>query len=443
MPVVRFSVRSHAAAALALVLLVGSCSGGGSSSRPPGLIRGPYLQLGTSTSVVVRWRTGRQSESCVRYGTAPGVLDFEVLDPAPKRDHEVALTGLDPETTYYYSVGTRNETLAGGDGFLFTTAPIPGTSRPVLVWVLGDSGTANARAEAVRDAYSTFTGAARPDVWLMLGDNAYDSGTDSEYQDVVFEMYPEFLRTTVLWPALGNHDGITADSSSGTGPYYDIFTLPENGEVGGLPSGTEAYYSFDFANVHFVCLDSHETDRSPGGAMLTWLENDLAATTREWIIAYWHHPPYSKGSHDSDVEFSLVEMRTNVVPVLEDAGVDLVLAGHSHSYERTFLIHGHHGPSTTLTADMVIDGGDGRPDGDGAYLRPSAGMPPRDGTVYCVAGSSGRTSGGSFDHPAVFVAFDMLGSLVIRVDGPRLDVEWIDTHADVRDHFSLIKNTGP
>ena len=106
------------------------------------------------------------------------------------------------------------------------------------------------------------------------------------------------LRQTVLWPTLGNHDGRSADSATQSGPYYDIFTLPKNAQAGGLASGTEAYYSYDVGNVHFICLDSDDTDRSTSGPMMAWLDEDLAATTQQWIIAYWHHPPYSKGSHN-------------------------------------------------------------------------------------------------------------------------------------------------
>ena len=61
--------------------------------------------------------------------------------------------------------------------------------------------------------------------------------------------------------------------------------------------------------MHFVCLDSQESSRSTTGPMFTWLRQDLAATTAEWVIAFWHHPPYSKGSHDSDTETQLREMR--------------------------------------------------------------------------------------------------------------------------------------
>ena len=81
--------------------------------------------------------------------------------------------------------------------------------------------------------------------------------------------------------------------------------------------------------------------------MLTWRENDLAETTQKWIIAYWHHPPYTKGSHNSDSESRLVDMRENALPILESSGVDLVLSGHSHSYERSYQLHGHYGTSGT------------------------------------------------------------------------------------------------
>ena len=272
--------------------------------------RGPYLQQGTPTSVIVQWRTATATDSRVRYGDAPGNLTGIVDVAGSTTEHAATLTGLTPDTTYYYSIGTTAAVLAGDDaGHFFLTSPVAGTPKPTRIWVLGDSGTANANAQAVANAYANFTGSIHTDLWLMLGDNAYNSGTDSEYQAAVFDTYPGMLRTSVLWPTLGNHDGTSANSSTQTGPYYNIFTLPTSGEAGGLASGTEAYYSFDYGNIHFICLESHETDRSPDGAMLTWLQQDLADTVQEWIIAFWHHPPYTKGSHNSDTENQLIEMR--------------------------------------------------------------------------------------------------------------------------------------
>ena len=406
-----------------------------SSASAETVTRGPYLQTATPTSVVVKWRTDVPTDSQVSYGTLLGHLTKQVADTTVATEHEIRLTGLSPDTTYYYAIGSTVQILAGDDAeHFFDTAPTPGTGIPVRVWVIGDSGTANDNARAVRDAYRGFNGNAYTDVWLMLGDNAYSDGTDSQYQKAVFDMYPSILRQTPLWPTLGNHDGNSADSDTQTGPYYDIFTLPRLGEAGGVASGTEAYYAFDYANIHFICLDSHDSDRSPGGAMLTWLENDLAATTQKWIIAYWHHPPYSKGSHDSDSSGTLTQMRENVLPILESYGVDLVLSGHSHSYERSFQIHGQYGHSDMYSeSEHLIDGGDGRVDGDGAYSKDTV------GAVYVVAGSSGKTSGGSLNHRVMYLSLNQLGSLVLDIAGDRLDLNFIDAVGSVRDYVTMLK----
>ena len=338
-------------------------------------------------------------------------------------EHEIRLTGLAADTTYYYSIGSSSTTLAQGNDYFFVTPPVG--AKPTRIWVIGDSGTANSNAAAVRDAYLNYTGGQYTDLWLMLGDNAYGEGTDSQYQDAVFDMYPSLLRQTVLWPTLGNHDGHTASSSSQTGPYYDIFALPVMGEAGGTASGTEAYYAFDYGNIHLVCLNSYDVDRSTSGAMLTWLENDLANNTKDWILAFWHHPPYTKGSHSSDSEGALIDMRENALPILEDYGVDLVLSGHSHSYKRSIFVDGHYGHSSTLGSSMIVDGGSGREDDTGAYMKSAMGPVPHEGTVYAVTGSSGKISGGSLNHPVMFVSLNVLGSMVIDVDDGRMDVVFL------------------
>ena len=427
------------AAALILALTVFTTT----TAEGQTVTRGPYLQLGTPASVVVRWRTSSPTNSRVLYGDAPGNLTSSASDAAVTTEHLVTVSGLLPGTRFFYAVGTSSQVLAGDDAsHFFVTSPPADSTGPLRCWVLGDSGTADANARAVRDAYSAFAGSVHTDLWLLLGDNAYPDGTDAQYQAAVFSMYPDMLRKSVLWPTLGNHDGHTADSATQTGPYYDMFTLPRSAEAGGLASGTEAYYSFDFANIHFVCLESYETDRSTNGAMLRWLDEDLARTTKQWVIAFWHHPPYSKGSHNSDTEIELVEMRQNALPILEGHGVDLVLSGHSHSYERSFLIDGHYGVSSTFSASMKVGGGDGRTDGNGAYSKVAPGPSPHAGAVYVVAGSSGQVSGGLLNHPAMFISINRLGSMVLDVSGSRLDAAFLDSSGAVADHFTMLKGAG-
>ncbi|HYM82422.1 MAG TPA: metallophosphoesterase [Candidatus Limnocylindria bacterium] len=411
-----------------------------SYTTTPGITRGPYLQTGSHNQVKVRWRTNVATDGRVRYGLTAGNLNLTASNATATIEHELALTGLAPNTTYYYSIGTIAQTLAGDVTYRFVTAPAPATHKPTRIWVIGDSGTGSGAAAAVRDAYSAYTGVRSTDLWLMLGDNAYQTGTDAQYQTGVFDMYPVILRQSVLWPTRGNHDQIHAGPDN---DYYDLFTLPTAGQAGGLASGSEAYYSFDYGNIHFICLDSEGTSRTVGGAMAQWLRNDLAATPRDWVIAYWHHPPYSRGSHDSDDSLDsggrLKDMRMNFLPILDSAGVDLVLTGHSHSYERSFLVNGHYGVSSTLTSAMIRDGGDGRPAGDGAYAKATLGTGPNEGAIYAVAGSSAQVGGGTLNHPVNVISLNELGSMVLDVNGSRMDARFLSSTGQVRDSFTIIK----
>jgi Calcineurin-like phosphoesterase/Purple acid Phosphatase, N-terminal domain len=406
--------------------------------------RGPYLQLGTPTSITVRWRTDSTNVSRVIYGASLSALNFTNTDSVPTTEHEVRLTGLSPDTRYYYAIGDAATVLMGNDtNTFFVTAPLPGTAHPTRIWAIGDSGEANGNQAAVRDAYYQFTGTNHTHLWLMLGDNAYYSGTDSEYQRQLFDSFGSLLRKSVLWPTLGNHDTAFSTEFTTNYPYFSMFTLPANGEAGGVASGTEHYYSFDYGNIHFVCLDSMTADRSPNGAMANWLRTDLAANTNAWLIAFWHHPPYSKGSHNSDAEIELAEMRQNFVPILEDGGVDLILCGHSHCYERSYFMDGNYGPSPTLnTNTMFINSGSGREtNGAGAYMKPEGGPIGHQGAVYVVAGSGSSAEGGSLNHNAMYVSLNLLGSMVIDITSNRLDALFLRDTGETNDCFSIVKGS--
>jgi hypothetical protein len=174
--------------------------------------------------------------------------------------------------------------------------------------------------------------------------------------------------------------------------------------------------------------------------MSIWLESDLQANTNQWIIAYWHHPPYTKGSHDSDTETELIEMRQNILPILEAYGVDLVLTGHSHAYERSFLLNGHYGFSTNLTPAMILNSGKGREEEiGGAYIKPRGYDIPNRGAVYTVAGSSGQTSGGSLNHPAMCVSTNVLGSMLLNIGSNRLEAVFLRETGATNDHFTIVK----
>lgn len=432
-----------------LVLLIVALLFDAAAASALDLTRDPYLQTATPTSIIIRWRTDEPSMSLVHYGTAPTNLHSIAGDLEEKTEHIVELGGLNPGTKYYYSVGDLEEELAWGPEYHFFTHPIPGSRKPTRIWVVGDSGTFGigvGNQIGMRDAYYEFAGNRPTDVMLALGDNAYYYGTDEEYQVSFFNLYSALFRKTALWSTIGNHETYSPVEGNQL-PYFNMFSFPRFGEAGGVPSGTEKYYSFDYGNIHFVCLDSELSDRTRLGAMLTWLQADLEANISDWIIAFWHSPPYSKGSHDSDSLFdnfgNMTDMRANAVQLLESYNVDLVLSGHSHIYERSHLINGHYGFSSSLTPQMIRDAGSGRPEDTGAYRKPSDGPGANQGAIYVVAGCSGHATFQTGHHPVMYFDELEIGSLVIDINGNRLDAKFLRETGAIDDHFTILKGVAP
>ena len=421
----------------------------GLRAQGPVLVRGPYLQSASPSALTVCWRTSLAGTGRVRCGTAGDKLNLVFEEAVPGTDHAVRLTGLTPATHYFYAVELDAAVLATGEGFHFYTPPVVGSVAPVRFWVLGDAGTQGIYQQRVRDAFAPVHAQRRADFWLMLGDNAYYSGTDQQYQAAVFDMYPDYLKTLPLWSCIGNHETYGGADENGKFAWDNIFSFPTAGECGGVPSGTERYYSWNYGQIHFIALDSMTASRASDGPMAQWLTADLEANLQPWVIAFWHHPPYTKGSHNSDFEGDLVQIRGSLLPILESHGVDLVLCGHSHAYERSFLINGHYGLSGTFNSSHIKGAGSGREDVGGPYYKAGAGMAPNQGAVYVVAGSSGQVGGGALDHPAHFIGLRQLGSVVVDVNGTRMDVKFL-RDAEVPgaapvfgDWFSIVKGVEP
>ncbi len=414
---------------ISLVLLFGPLF---TTSAYAALERQPYLQSVSDTRVVLRWRTTSAASSRVSYGPGVNNLNTNVDDLSTSTEHEVVITGLTPNTKYFYSVGATTGSIEAGNdaNHYFITAPNVGSNRKIRIWAIGDPGTNTADQHNVRDAYYNLDN-IDTDVVLTLGDNAYETGTDSEYTNNFFNVYSGLLRHAPVWATRGNHE-------KNRSVHESAFTHPKNAEAGGVASGSELYYSFDYGNIHFVCLDSFTDENLNGSAMYTWLENDLSSTTQQWIIAFWHHPPYSRSDdHDSDTEVGLKVTRERANPLLERYGVDLQLGGHNHFYSRTFFINNHYGKSNTFnSASHVVVSGDGRADGDGVYHKASN----PEGAVYVLAGSSGKVKDYNRGHPANFTEDIKLGSMVIDVEGDRMDVRMLRENGSVQDYFSITKS---
>ncbi len=472
------------------------------------LDRFPYLQQVTPTSIVLRWRSDDPSPSIVHYGKKFKKQNSKVSDMLEKEEHEILIEGLLPNTRYFYSIygmSKDKKRLLVGEAreYFFKTSPELGSEQAMRFWLLADAGVASIKdskrsvkkiQKNVRDSfYNAYDGKA--DLFFMLGDNAYQRGKDKEFQEAVFEIYDEALSHTPLFTAFGNHDqgldGSTGEFMSESFPqargvYYDTFTLPAKAEAGGVASGTEAYYSLDYGNVHFVILDSTDSiwidlseeekvscyksktqakckreswspDTDKPNSMMNWLQSDLEATKQDWIVALFHHPPYTqkrdlKGRNDNSVW-----VRQNLLPLLESYGTDLVVSGDVHRYYRTHMLYGHFGMNPLFTKSMIYSKGE-KAEVEIKKAKPrlkhriykkilfterdakEATMPP--GTIYVVAGTAGRPDkDDDFEyHSSSAVHHNIAGSVILEVEAKRLNLKFLSADEEILDNFTIIKS---
>ncbi len=362
----------------------------------PALPRLPYLQSVGTTSALVAFRTGVSCTPFVRFGEGSDISRTATATAAGWQ-HAVKLSGLLPGRTYSYVV----EACGSVTGVRrFQTATGPETTR-VHFTAMGDFGTGGSNQAKV---LQQLTPARAGEFLLTLGDNAYSSGTEAEFQSNMFKPMAALLREVPLFPTPGNHEYVTNAGK----PYLDNFYLPANN-----PAKSERYYSFDWGPVHFVSLDSNcrsftLTDCTTA-LQKAWLAQDLAATSRPWKVVFFHHPPWSSGEH-----LSSTAMRRDYAPLFEQYGVDLVLTGHDHNYERTRPMKG----------DAVAPAG-------------TRGVP------YIVVGSGGATlrAFGIASQPS-WTAFrdnTNMGYLDVVVDGGTLTTKFITASGTVRDSLTLTK----
>jgi len=446
----------------------------------------PYIQPGPASlladgheSMVVAWQT--------QTGTADFAVDFGPTerygrrasceqqlrmsgrggDGDPRLNWTAAIDGLRLGQKCFYRVRGNNQTLA--EGYFTTRQPRGRKTRFVS---FGDNSYGDLSDRAI--AYHAYQ--QNPDFVMNCGDNVYESGTENEYQRYFFPVYnadvagvrlgAPLLRSVPFYTVIANHDVQDKDERGhetadfGRNPdalaFYTAMHLPLNGPASptyatptmGPAERVAAFracagdrfprmanYSFDYGDAHFLCLDSNRYVDPNDAALQTWMAADLAATDAPWKFVVFHHPPFNVGNEHYDVQHMRV-----LSPLFEAHGVDVVLSGHEHNYQRPRpLRFAPAGPGKsadvggknrrvpgTFTVDRRFDGV--------TLTRP-------DGVLYIVTGAGGKHlyDPGFTDNPArwthaedghvdyvVRMVTDRHSLTVFDVDGARLAMTQID-----------------
>ncbi len=422
------------------------------------IIRGPYLQQPTTNSMVVRWRTDIPTATKINFGVNINSKINSASNVGITTEHILKIENLQADTKYYYEIVPNMDFAALNFNHFFITVPKKDSKRAMHFWAGGDFGDLSnfvyeTNQANVLESYMAYSKGFNTDMWLWLGDNGYGANRDDHLQKAIFDFYGSKILTKIPFSAtLGNHefdeDPINQQKTRDI-HLLKVTSPPANGEAGGIPSNNKAYYSFDYGNTHFINLDSYGMDDGvyrvydKQGAQYQWLIKDLVANKSMWTIVFFHHPPYTKRAHDSDIEEELRLIRENLVPVFDKYKVDLVLNGHSHIYERSYLLKDYLGGSQFFDPGYHIIN-----KSSGKYLKNE---PPiinkTDGTMYVVSGSFGRLEPvlalrlNDPPHPAHYYSNLVTGgSLALKIENNRLDCDWLCADGQVRDRFTLFKN---
>lgn len=287
------------------------------------IIKGPYLQQVTQTSIFIMWETDPAADGLVVYWPENSPQNTVTVNgPGGVEIHEIELTGLTSGSTYGYTVTSDGVT---SDPNTFTTAPAENESFSFVAY--GDTRTNDEAHAAVVAAIIKYSD---PDIVIHTGDLVENGNDPCQWGPQFFTPACELMKNTPMFPVLGNHEA--------SGPLFSkFFSLPNN----------EQWFAFTYGCVQFIALNTN-VDYSPKSSQYSWLEDELIASANAtWLIVYFHHPPYTRTETHNDEP----AVKRHLVPLFEQYGVDMVFSGHTHAYEH-YLNNGVH---------YIVTGGGGAP----------------------------------------------------------------------------------
>ena len=286
---------------------------------------GPYLNFVTQTSINVVWETDRPATALIEWGKTDQ-LGHSLQLSKTQRLQEATLEGLLPNTPYFYRVRSTTEEGYSMESGLLTFKTAVRESEPFRFAVIGDTES----RPHVNDRLCKLIWGERPNFLVNLGDLT-DGGKAPHRYEWTHEYFVGMTQLVSRVP---------------------VFAVPGNGE-GDLVwykhyhryPDPEGFYKFRFGDAEFFMLDSNQREKefAPGGRQYVWLEKQLQDSDAKWKFACHHHATYTGEENDYGDTWSGASnfgdpAVRQIVPLYEKYGVDMVMFGHLHLYERSLPI---------------------------------------------------------------------------------------------------------
>ncbi len=324
------------------------------------LVRGPYLEDPTQTTLVLRWQTDVSTPSWLEYGPAPRCNQIMTISPEATR-HKVVLYGLVPNQDFCYKLYVYNQAKDGSQEpvtgtfrtlfsaerkivkFLALGATASGASAEVAtpseempgLGVAQPVVTDSSEEDQARENIATLMAAEEGDFLIHTG-NLTHSGLNADANAEFFTPFKQVLHKMPLFIAVGPNEygpnRTERDSKSFFATHYRPFHNMS------WSNATPKYYSFDSANARFIFLDTNAAEGAvwapeltEKSAQITWLKSTLAGAGEKWKIVVMGAPAYSSGARGANNEIF-----DSLVKIFEDYRVNLVIQGGDLNYERTF-----------------------------------------------------------------------------------------------------------
>ena len=332
----------------------------------------PYLQFVTQDGITVMCQTSKAAMAEVHYGETVAV-DQKIVGEKNRFIHEGKISGLQPETQYFYKVVTTDAEGKKIESEVRTFQTANKETTPFSFAVISDTQS----NPAVSGKVAQHAWAQRPNFLLHPGDLVGTGSNDDHWTKQYFPSMEPLVSRVAFFPVLGNHE-VNARN------YYDYMSLPS----------PEYYYTYSYGNSQFFMIDTNK-NVGPDSEQYKWLAKELSKCKSTWKIVCHHHPPYSSDENDygnlwKTNRSTRGDLRARQLAKLYDEfNVDIVWSGHIHSYERTWPIKADKVVQKSGSIYMITGGGGGGLETAGPF-KPAFQNNVRRGHHYCMVSVNGK-----------------------------------------------------